>query len=249
MTNPLYSMPFRRRFGGFRRRFRRKGFGQSYGPPMRRPRWTRRRRVAQNLTRDCRWFKSVDTIVSQTPQGWLRYQLKPIQASVLASQPFEKIATIWEEYKVLKIITKFYPANIGGESLTSQDGAQPNPNSLIPTFARGNVVTWVDPQGDDGPVTNIISVMAKASARIIQPRRFHKRYLNRPRSGYPTWGRLTTAAVGQPGSIQTLDTWQPAIRLFGENFQPPNTPPGSGSPIFYYVEVLYKILFRSRQES
>lgn len=238
-------MPYfrRRRFGGFRRKFKRRGFG-NYGPPMRRPKWTRRRRVAQNLTREVRWFKGVGALNTETPQGWLRFTMAPNQGgftNIEQAIQFTKFGSIWEEYKVLKMIARFTPSHVGSESIVD-DGAQPATN-WAPRFYRGNVVTWCDPQGDSAGITNIISVMGKPSARIHQPRHFIKRWLDRPRSGYPTWGTLN-----QNGTINAPDPWNGSIRLFGEGFTPPQVA-NPNLQVYYYVEILYKVMFRSRHDT
>lgn len=238
-------MVFRRRNFAARRKFRRparRGYG-SYGPPMRRPRWTRRRRVAQNLTREVRWFKRVASVNTVTPQGWLRYTVNPSSAPTTLQEAiqFTKFGSIWEEYKLLKMIVKFYPAHLGSESLVTPIGPA-GPGQWEPRFYRGNVVSWVDPQGDSQAITNIVLVMGKPSARLHQPRHFIKRWLDRPRSGYPTWG-----TIAQDGIIQNPDPWNGMIRLFGEGFSPPQ----QSEPdlqVYYYAEVLYKVMFRSRQD-
>lgn len=236
-------MPFgHRRFGRFRRRphFRRHR-GTRVGPALHRTRWTRGKRVAQNLTREVRWFKTVNTISTTTSNGWLKFNVQADSAdcSLQETLQFTKYGTIWDEYKILKVVAKFYPAHVGSESVVSEAASQ----TLAPRFFRGNVVTWIDPQGDSQLVTNIISVMGKPSAKLSNPRRFLKRWMDRPRSGYPTWGHLDPQGI-----IQTKDPWNGQIRLFGEGFTPqPLAEPNL--QVYYFAEVLYKILFRSRQES
>lgn len=221
------------------RKFRRKrrGGGRRMAAPLTRPVWTRSRRVAQNLTRDCRWFKYIDTIATVTPQGWLRYRLNPGTAPDLEQYiQFQKYASLFEEYKILKMTALFIPAHVGSESLTTDSSG-----TLQPTFIRGNVVTWVDPQGDSGPVSNMITVMGRPSARLHDPRKKIRISLDRPPSGYPTWGRLSPA-----GLVTVPDTWSGEIRMFGQGFMPPS---GTNIPAYYYVITYYKILFRSRQNN
>lgn len=231
---------FRRKFGRFRRRFKRRGFG-NVGPPMRRPRWNRRRRVNQNLTREVRWFKTINEIDTSTPNGYLRFnaQQDGADAALQETIQFTKYGTIWDEYKILKVIMKLYPAHVGSESVVSEAGSA----TFAPRFYRGNMVSWIDPQGDSSGVTNIITVMGKPSAKLHNPRRFVKRWMDRPRSGYPTWGTLSPT-----GQIVNMDPWNGQIRVFGEGF----TPPGQSEDslhVYFYAEVLYKVLFRSRQDT
>ncbi len=234
---------FRRRRFNFTRRRRRGGFG-NFGPSMRRPRWTRRKRVAQNLTREVRWFKSVGSLNTETPAGWIRFTMSPNAGgftNIEQAIQFTKFGSIWEEYKVLKMIARFTPAHVGTESIVD-DGAVPGTN-WAPRYYRGNLVTWVDPQGDSSGITNIISVMGKPSARLHQPRHFIKRWLDRPRSGFPTWGTLNPN-----GTVNNPDGWNGMIRAFGESFTPPQVT-NPNLQVFYYVEILYKVMFRSRHDS
>lgn len=239
-------MPFnyrRRNFQSHRRfRFRRSGFGH-VGPSMRRPKWTRRRRVAQNLTREVRWFKGVGFLRADD-NGLIRFTMSQNSTDTLltnASQ-FTKYASIWEEYKILKMMVKFYPARVGSESLI-YDTAPGPPTNLQPLFYRGDAVTWVDPQGDSQLVNAVVEVMGKPSAKIINTRHFHKRWLDRPRSGYPTWGHLS-----QAGGVLTPDPWNGMIRMFGDNFSPPGPPGQPYTTIHYWTNVFWKVLFRSRHD-
>lgn len=234
---------YRRRNFGARRRFRRTGGFGRVGPSFRRPTWTRRRRVAQNLTREVRWFKGVGFLRADNA-GILRFTMSQNSAQSLLSDAvqFTKYATIWEEYKILKMMVKFYPARVGSESLTHD--ANPGPGiDIQPLFYRGDAVTWVDPQGDSSAVNAVIEVMGKPSAKIVNARRFHKRWLDRPKSGYPTWGKLT-----QGGGIALPDPWDGMIRMFGDNFSPPGPAGQPYTTIHYWTNTFYKVLFRSRQD-
>ena len=135
-------------------------------------------------------------------------------------------------------MVKFYPAHVGSESIVDDDQA----GTWAPRFYRGNLVTWCDPQADSTGVTNILDVMGKPSAKIHNPRHFVKRWIDRPRSGFPTWGKTDPA-----GQIAVQDSWQGMIRLFGQGFTP-TTQSHPQFTTFYYAEVLYKILFRSRHD-
>lgn len=233
-------MPFaRRKRKGIKRRprVRRVREGPQMGAPLVRVHWNRQKRVAQNLTRDCRWFKHVDTIATITPQGWLRYRMSPDHAPDINQYvQFTKYGSLFEEYKIIKMSITFIPAHVGSESLTTDSSG-----TLQPTFVRGNVVTWVDPQGDSTPVSAIQSVMGRPSARIHNPRRAVRLHLDRPPSGYPLWGKLDTA-----GLVSTKDTWQGDLNIFGTGF---TTPSAVATPVFYYVVSAYKVLFRSRQNT
>lgn len=240
-------MPFHRRFRPrFRRRpFRRHRGGNPYGAPVRRPRWNRAKRVAQNLTREVRWFKQTESIVVENnPQGWVRDRVGNTYDQINNLIQFQKFGRIWEQYKVLKIIVKYYPVNNGGESLSVGQGI----NTFVPRFFKGTCVTWCDQTPPvDSPITNIVSAMGKPSARLNSGNRFIKRWIDRPRSGFPTWGTLeTNGVILEPSQ----DSWTGAIILFGSGFTPPNVQvqPPMDRPTYYYRECIYKIMFRSRQE-
>lgn len=209
------------------------------GAPLRGVRWNRSKRVQQNLTRDVRWFKEVRTIQSNVNGNFRQVYSPP---NIVNCDDWNKWAQIWEEYKVLQVTVKFLPAAVGSESL--QEGISPPPvPSNEATFKRGNVVTWID-QGEldvpGGP--NVIQqLIVKPSARLIQPRRYHKRYINRP-YGNPEWGRLDDT-----GAITLPDSWEDSrIQIFGENFSPLT---GAGNQQYYYVMISYKVVFRGRQST
>lgn len=230
-------MPWRHRrnFRAARRRptYRRR-YGVRVGAPLTRTKWTRRKRVQQNLTRSVYWFKNVITIQSNL-NGNFRSVFSP--GDVVGASDWLNFGTIFNEFKVLKMIVKFFPASVGSESLQEANAPASVPGREA-TFKRGDVITWVD-QGVPvvpGAITDIIN---KSSAMLVQPRRFHKRYVNRAR-GYPTWG-----ALNDNGSIAIQDPWDSKIQIFGENFTPIQSP---GTQIWYYCQIMWKVLFRGRQE-
>ena len=218
-----------------RRHFRRPR--PSYGAPLVRNRWTRRKRVQQNLTRDVRWFKEVRTLQSNA-SGNFRELFRP--GDVDNCLDFNNWAKIWEEYKVLQVTVRMHPAAVGSESLQEKF---PQPGDDTPgaraTFKRGDVITWVD-QGDLDAPTDFQRIIIKPSAKLLQPRRFHKRYINRP-YGNPNWGQLDT-----DGTISLGDEWNDTrIQVFGTNF---TSSAAAGNQIWYYITVAYKVVFRGRQE-
>jgi len=213
--------------------------GVKTGAPLVRNHFTRSKRIQQNLTRDVRWFKEVRTITSNFA-GNFRQVYSP--ANIINCDDWIKWASIWEEYKVLLVSVKFLPAAVGSESLqeSTPPPAIPGPEA---TFRRGNVVTWVDQGELDTPVgPNLIQkLIVKPSARLIPPRRFHKRYVQRP-YGNPEWGRLD-----DDGQVTLPDSWEDSrIQIFGENFTPLQ---GAGNQQYYYVMISYKVVFRGRQST
>lgn len=197
--------------------------------------WTRKKRVGQNLTRDVRWFKVVKSITSNAA-GNFREVYNPNQVDECFD--FENWAKIWEEFKVVKMIVRFMPSSVGSESLQEGTDTGGFPSNRA-TFKRGDTITWVDQGSLDAP-TNFNSVIIKPSARMVNPRYFHKRWADRPK-GNPTWGQLDS-----DGSISLPDEWNDTrIQIFGTNFSPITDP---GDQTYYYVVQMFKVIFRGRQE-
>lgn len=215
-------------------RHRRQARRRRYGAPLRGTRWNRVRRVAQNLTRSVMWFKNIESI-SSDGTGDLIYACQTPRVHLAGD--FTNYGIFFEEYKILEVIVKLYPAKVGSES--AQRVANPGGIPGQPLYLRGDVVSWVDQRNDDAQPNTIFDVINKSSARLFQPRRFHKRWMHRPRS-YPRWGTLNVN-----GTIAQEDPWVSSIRVFGVDFSP-NTLPGDQT--FFYAQTFYKVLFRNRRE-
>lgn len=231
-------MPFRRRrFNRFRRRGGRRRFGGQVGPSLRRTRWTFKKRVAQNITREVRWFKYVGVVTSNALG---RLEENYSTGDVGQAKQFDSYTRIWEEYKVLQVSVKWFPANVGGESQQQPPGGAPGPPPGAPLLQRGDCVTWCDPNTPSlYPTGGITDIMGKSSARLINPRRQHKRWINRPK-GYPKWGLISPGGV-----VTTPDAWPGSISMYGDNFTPIQAP---GTQQYFYAQVMFKVLFRSRQD-
>lgn len=232
-------MAYKRSFR-FRRRPARRPYrgGRQVGPSLRRTRWTFRKRAAQNLTREVRYFKQTGNIHANLIGRILE---SFDQSDLPTAKTFAAYATIWEEFKILSIDVKLFPSHVGSESLIDNNIPPGGPNNWSAVFMRGNIVSWIDPNSPSpAPPNTINDVFGKPSARLFNPRQYHKRFMTRPR-GYPTWGR-----IDNNGIIVTPDPWQGAINLFGQGFSPPTLP---GNQVFFYWLLTYKILFRSRQDS
>lgn len=224
-------MPYRRT--GYRRnnRRRRPYRRTTVGAPLgRMPRWGRSMRVAQNLTRNVFWFKSTGP-VEVLGNGTINLSANASQVS--GTQAFQNFARSFEQYKVLKVVLKLIPASVGSESISTT------------WFHRGNAVTWVDqPPLQTNPPAGINQVMSLPSARLFQPRRFHKRYMNRPKGGLTNlWGTIQHTA-GVP--IIGPDSWLTTIKLYGDNFGPGPGPQGQTIPPYFFFEQYFKVVFRSR---
>lgn len=214
---------------------RRKNYARRTGPSLRANRWNRQKRVGQNLTRDLRYFKAVRTIVTNTNGNFRAIYSPP---NIIECNDWLNWAKIWEEFKILSVSVKFFPASVGSEALQEANtGTQSYPGNVA-TFKRGNVVTWVD-QGELDAPGAFGDIIIKPSAKLINPRRAHKRWINRP-MGNPNWGQLDP-----DGAISLPDEWNDSrIQIFGENFTPIQA---AGNQSYYYVMITYKVLFRGRQ--
>ena len=228
-------MPWsRRRPRGNRTRRTRRG-RQQYGARLgRAPRWNRRQRVNNNVTRNVLWLKRVQAVTS-TPTGTITDRWPTTTVDLYGD--FSNYASMWEEFKVLKIVVNLFPANVGGESMQYL-GPAPPPAGL-PIFQRGDICSWVDQGSNDALPAGIDDVINRSSCRLFQPRRFHKRWMSRPRS-FPSWGTLDAA-----GNIVVADSWVAQIRLYGDNFTPITA---QGQQNFFWAQSMIKVLFRGRRE-
>ena len=200
----------------------------------------RRRRPArkswhQNQGTHVEWFKSTGDITS-SPQGtiWL-----PTSANDVFPIPsFVTACRAWEQYKVLKVIVKFYAAYVGSES------DQPTPAG----YRRGNTVTYIDqpPLQAQPSAGQISTVMGFPSAKLHQSRMTIKRWMSRPSGGrFMDWAYIThPTAIGLPTIAQ--DAWSSRICLFGDGFAPQ---PATATRPYWFVETLYKVVFRSKYRS
>lgn len=213
-----------------RRAYRRPNVGRrpTYG---RRP--MNRFRRNQNLSRNTMWFKKVGDLTAASPAGVINGRYTTNDSFPIPT--FVNVCRNWEQYKVLKVITKFYPAYIGSESVTSAAAG----------YRRGNVVTWIDqpPLDSQNPATGQITIlMGFPSCKLHQPSRVFKRWMNRPRGAVTNeWSQIHhPTALGVP-TIDP-DNWKSEIRLFGDGF---SVNPTTQKP-YFFVEMWFKVTFRSK---
>ena len=231
----IFHMPYtrrphyRRKFQGRNRRWggRRVGAHLGYAP-----RWHRKQRVNQGLTRNVFWFKTTGGIVS-APGGLIFQRFAPNQVTL--NNQFTRYAYLYEQFKVIKMIVKFFPANVGAEQLSLAP-------AVLPPFQRGNICTYVDqPPIAVAPPANINDVLSLPSCRLAQPRRFIKRWINRPRGGrFLDWTLIDHVTPGGAPAFNP-ESWTSEVRLYGDNFTPSSSPHD-----FFFYEQLFKVVFRSR---
>lgn len=181
------------------------------------------------------WFKQNGVIESlpaqQTPQ------FRQFQTGLLATSPpvsFNHCRGLFDQYKILGMKLRLFPANVGKESmdLTSQ--------LSVNNFVRGNHCLWIDQRWDPNSIspTTIAEVISTASARLINPRRPYSVSLWRPK-GKPNWGSCKDI-------VQSPDLWNGVINylLTDCTVTVPNGPP----QVFYYYTLQWKVIFRGRCE-
>lgn len=204
-------------------------------------RWKRKQKKGnfnQNLSKDVFWFKKCGDIPANA-SGELYLRITPNDIFPIPS--FVNMCRNYEQYKVLKVITKFYPAYIGSETSTQS----PANNG----FRRGNVVTYIEqPPFDPQPTAGQISlVMGFPSAKLHQTRSTIKRWMSRPSGGrYLDWSRIQHFPPNQQNLVPypnpAPDPWDSEIRIFGDNF---STTPANNKP-YFFVEYLFQVIFRSK---
>jgi len=139
--------------------------------------------------------------------------------------------SLWDEYKIMSMRVKWFPANVGIESY----GIPPN----LP-FARGDAIVWSDQLTDTPivPVSQITDKMGFGSCRMINARRPYSRILFRPK-GSPLWND-TGNAGSTPPVPPTPDNWTGSISMAIQ---------GANSttlrPLWFYT-ITWKIVFRGR---
>lgn len=162
------------------------------------------------------WFRTATDLTS-SGAGVLNDQNKADDVRTDSAQ-FATIAPLWKEYKVVKVVQKWIPSDIGSESAT---------------FARGNAVTYVDATMDRSSPSSIASIIERPSTRLINTRRTQVRYMFRP-SGLPAWGDSQDPAT-------TPDPWQSGqISLYVES--------ATASVNLWYSVTSFKVVFRGRYD-
>lgn len=178
------------------------------------------------------WFKFNGTIGSDL--GGNVYQSFNTRAVNLAGTippGFDALKQLYDQYKILAIRLKLFPANVGIEpdtTLFAQGG-----------LIRGDTAIWSDQRFDfaqQGP-TQISQVINVASCKMINSRRPYSRTLYRAK-GYPGW-----ANTQGPG---TADSWNGSIEMIVNNATPQQA--GGASPLLWYYTLQYKVMVRGRTQ-
>ncbi len=217
-------MPFRRRRKTQARRRRPAGFATR---PKFIPRGLAFKRFNQ-LSTKCFYFKTAGSIdTGPTSQIFFNWNVQNITGT--PPPQMAALFQMYDEYKVLSMRVRLFPANVGIES----DSAIVGSNAL----SRGDQIIWSDQKGD-AVVVAPISIAERinyGSCRMINPRRPITRVIFRP-TGHPDWGKCQDPAA-QP------DSWTGNINLYGVAV---TVTTGVGRPLWYLTRT-YKILVRGRR--
>lgn len=223
-------MPYRKKYTA-RRRYghRRRNVGLATRPRMMGK--TNALRRKHGVDTKTFWFKT-NGVLRTTPSSGQYVPFRTWDITLAGGpQSFFVLANLYDQYKVLGMKVRFFPANIGIES-------DPIPSPANWPLKRGNVAVWLDQRYDPGAQlpTNISEVIGNNNCRMIQPNRKYALSIWRPR-GKPTWG--STKNMNTAG-----DLWGGEISMLINDASA--TPP-NGVPItMWYYTVQYKVIFRAR---
>lgn len=180
----------------------------------------------QNLSTKVFYFKTAGVITTGTTGTY--FNTFNVQ-NIVATPPAQltHIFALYDEYKMLAMRIKWFPANVGIESDTAILGS----NGLL----RGDVVIWLDQKGDIATTApaNINAIINQGSCRMINPRNPQGRVIYRPK-GHPDWGKCENPAV-------VPDQWDGSVNIFGQE-----TTLVALRKLWYYT-ITYKVLVRGRR--
>ena len=235
-------MPIRRRFN-FRRRFRPRRRNNYYkGGLATRPRMMGRGRFFRRWNQvDARvfWFKSNGTFnLNNNEYQYIPYKVQDISSNY-NPQGFQECLQLYDQYKVLGMVYRLFPANL--QSDPTAGGLQQPPVGNAPiVMLRGNHCVWIDQRLDPNVQvpTSVGDIISTASARLIDPRRPYKVSIWRPK-GRPTWG--STKDIGS-----RPDQWTGVINHFCEGgTRIVGIPPNNEYPVYYWT-LQWEVVFRGR---
>jgi len=145
---------------------------------------------------------------------------------------FTAIKNLYDQFKVLAIKIRFFPANVGVEPDSSIFGPV---NALF----RGQTVIWNDQRRDgiSQQPDNISQIINNSSMRMVNSRRQFSRTIYRAK-GFPEWANLQDPP--------TDDSWNGVVNVFVQGATPASLTPPIITPILYFFTVSYKCIFRGR---
>jgi len=221
--------------------YRRSGVGRAKHVRTTRRRFRRKRfmpkslayKRANNVDTKVFYFKSNGKFIQplNATHQWTAFKSEEILTNMMLNWvQFSAVQRIYDEYKVLAMRVKFFPSSYMLDNSTN--------------FNRGNTITWVDQQYDDGTQdpTEVSHVINDSSAKMRKPYSSFTSYLRRAR-GFPAWGKLNPQQ--QPPQIDDqLDPWNGCINILVDEVTP-STSPSASRTLYYWVWTM-KVLFRGR---
>lgn len=163
------------------------------------------------------------------------WSAEDIYTSTPANLPqWPLITPLFEQYKVLAMTIKLFPANVGIEPHDAAIGQDF-------TLFRGNHIVWTDVRpGAASPFPiQIKEIINQGSARMIHPRRGYSRTIYRA-TGFSPWGSLELPTEA--------DSWKGTINLLVNHASVWNPISQSDAPLLYYWTRTYKVLLRGRRQ-
>lgn len=224
-------MPYAKRRLTYRRRHAKKPSYLATRPRMMSTA-LRRKRVQQVSTKVF-YFKTNGLI---DPSAVGSYQFNFATQDLTGVAPpaqLDNVFQMYDEYKLLGMSIKLFPANVGTEPNMFGPGIQ--------TLNRGDCVLWTDQAPPFQNPATIGEIINTASCRMINPRRPQRRSLYRPK-GHPHWGRT------QQPPASNEDEWSGVISVAGFHTTPAPPPPLAAPTLWYYTRT-YKVLFRGRVQT
>ncbi len=220
-------MPYRRTYRPRRRApVRRRRYGRALATvPRMMPRGLAFKRMNQVSTKVF-WFKYNGQLATdiQTDDAYLAFLTQDLISPAVGVPQYPSVFQLYDQYKVLAMKVKLFPANIGTEPSSWVQGA----------WNRGDHIMWSDQRFEANAQIPILinQVINNASAKMIDPRRMYSRTLYRPK-GHSEWGSCQEFTSNP-------DSWRGAIQFLANN--------SSSGRVLYFYTVQFKVVVRGRRQ-
>lgn len=173
----------------------------------------------------CFYFKQNGQIATPGAQDSFYQQFRtqnmlvpPLPTNIL------DLFSLYDQYKILAMKVRLYPANVGTE---------PGQVLASAVWNRGDQIVWSDQRVDTAIVPIFVSeVINNASAKMINPRRPYARTIFRAK-GHPQWGSCVNYQ-------NDPDDWDASIEILGNNATP-------GRTLWFYT-IQWKVVVRGRRQ-
>lgn len=182
------------------------------------------------------YFKQNGKLLQPTtnPYQTLEFKAHDILENITNWPQFASARRLYDEYKVLAMRVKYFPSSYRIDNVSGPSG-----------FNRGETITWVDQQFDEGTVTptSISDVINDSSAKMRRPYSSFTNYVKRA-SGFSAWGKLN-AQSAPPVLEEQLDSWNGLIGILIDGISNPTPPTTTPRNLYYWVWTM-KVVFRGR---